>query len=67
MSYFRERGMHDELVNKFQLGFIPGKWETFSEHATKYSCKKKYLVKTSLSYEKENRLIVHEMGWIVPR
>ena len=57
MSYFRERGMREDLVKKFQLGFSPGKWEAFSEHAIKHGYKKEYLVKTGLSYEKDNRLI----------
>ncbi|MCX6277404.1 MAG: DNA primase [Bacteroidetes bacterium] len=56
LSYFRERGMRDDLVKKFQLGFSPGKWDTFSDHATQHGYKKEYLLKTGLSIEKENRL-----------
>jgi DNA primase len=56
LSYFKERGMRDDIVNKFQLGFSPGKWESFSEHAIKHGYKKEFLVKTGLSIEKENRL-----------
>ena len=33
LSYFKERGMRDDMVNKFQLGFSPVKWDAFSEHA----------------------------------
>ncbi|MDP1621782.1 MAG: DNA primase [Bacteroidales bacterium] len=56
MSYFRERGMREDIVNKFQLGFSPGKWEAFSEHAIQHGYKKEYLVKTGLSIDKETRL-----------
>ena len=56
LSYFKERGMRDDIVNKFQLGFSPGKWEAFSEHAVQQGYKKEYLVKTGLSIEKEDRL-----------
>ncbi len=56
MSYFKERGMRDDMVNKFQLGFSPEKWDAFSEHAIQQGYKKEFLVKTGLSIEKENRL-----------
>ena len=56
LSYFKERGMRDDMVNKFQLGFSPGKWDAFSEHAIRQGYKKEFLVKTGLSIEKEDRL-----------
>jgi DNA primase len=56
LSYFKERGMRDDIVHKFQLGFSPGKWNAFSEHAIQLGYKKEFLVKTGLSIEKENRL-----------
>ena len=56
LSYFRERGIRDDMVQKFQLGYSPGKWEAFTEHAIKNGYKKEYLVKTGLSIEREERL-----------
>jgi len=56
LSYFRERGMRDDIVNKFQLGFSPGKWDALSGYAIQQGYKKEYLLKTGLSVEKENRL-----------
>jgi len=56
LTYFKERGMRDDLVNRFQLGFSPVKWDAFSEHAIQQGYKKEFLVKTGLSIEKENRL-----------
>ena len=56
LSYFRERGMREELINKFQLGFSPDKWDAFSENATQNGYKKEFLIKTGLSLEKDNRI-----------
>ncbi|MEI6683305.1 MAG: DNA primase [Bacteroidota bacterium] len=56
LSYFRERGMREELINKFQLGFSPDKWDAFSENATQNGYKKEFLIKTGLSLEKDNRM-----------
>ncbi len=56
LSYFRERGMREELINKFQLGFSPDKWDAFSENATQNGYKKEFLLKTGLSLEKDNRM-----------
>ncbi len=57
LSYFKERGMRDDLIHKFQLGFSPDKWDAFSENAVQNGYKKEFLVKTGLSIEKDNRLI----------
>ena len=56
LTYFKERGMRDDIVHKFQLGFSPGKWDAFSEQAVQQGYKKEFLVKTGLSIEKETRL-----------
>ncbi|MEI7500789.1 MAG: DNA primase [Bacteroidota bacterium] len=56
LSYFRERGIRDDIVNKFQLGFSPEKWDAFSEFAIRQGYKKEYLIKSGLSIEKDNRL-----------
>ncbi|MFZ4523335.1 MAG: DNA primase [Bacteroidales bacterium] len=56
LSYFKERGVRDDMVNRFQLGFSPVKWDAFSEHAIQQGYKKEFLVKTGLSIEKETRL-----------
>jgi DNA primase len=56
LSYFRERGLREDIVLKFQLGFSPEKWDAFSSYAVQQGYKKEYLVKTGISIEKENRL-----------
>ena len=56
LTYFRERGIREDLINKFQLGLSPEKWDSLSEHAAQHGYKKEFLVKTGLSIEKETRL-----------
>jgi DNA primase len=56
MSYLKERGIREDIIKKFQLGYNPDKWDAFSAHAEQHGYKREYLVKTGLSVEKENRL-----------
>jgi len=56
LSYFKERGIREDLIRKFQLGYNPKKRDAFSDHAIKNGYKKEYLLKTGLSVESENRL-----------
>lgn len=55
-SYLRQRGIRDDIIEKFQLGFSPEERDAFSRHAVKQGYKKEYLIKTGLSLEKENGL-----------
>lgn len=65
LSYFRERGIRDDMVARFQLGFSPGRWDAFSEHALKQGYNKEYLVKTGLSVERDNRLFDRFHGRVI--
>ena len=56
MTYFRERGIREDMIRKFQLGYSPDKWDAFSEHAIQQGYKKEFLLKTGLSFEKDSRL-----------
>ncbi|MEI7662565.1 MAG: DNA primase, partial [Bacteroidota bacterium] len=56
LSYFRERGIREDLIQKFQLGFSPLKWDAFSENAAQNGYKKELLIKAGLSLEKDNRV-----------
>ena len=53
LSYFHERGFRDDIIAKFQLGFCPGEWDTFSKAAVKEGYDPKYLVQTGLSIAAE--------------
>jgi len=64
-TYFRERGLRDDIVVKFQLGYSPGKRDSFSAHALQQGYKKEYLVKTGLSVEKDNHLFDRFHGRVI--
>ena len=57
LSYLKERGIREEFIRKFQLGYSKESWEDFSNHARTEGYKAEYLVKTGLSIQKEDRLI----------
>lgn len=54
LQYFRSRGFRDDIIEKFQLGFSPLPNTTFSKAALAAGYKKKFLVKTGLSFERNN-------------
>ena len=56
LSYLKERGVREELIRKFQIGYNPDKWDAFTEHALQNGYKKEFLIKTGLSIEKDSRL-----------
>jgi DNA primase len=56
LSYFRERGLRDDIIRKFQLGYSPDPWDSLSQHALKEGYKREFLLKSGLSLEKENRI-----------
>lgn len=53
-SYFKERGIRDDIVKKFQLGYcLSGKYG-LAQEAVRRGCKKEFLVNTGLCYEKDD-------------
>ncbi len=54
MAYFAERGIRDDMILKFQLGYSLEKREAFTETAIKNGYKTDYLVKTGLTIERDN-------------
>jgi DNA primase len=54
MAYFRERGFHDDVIRKFQLGYSPEQKDALTRQALKEGYKLDYLVKTGLTIQKEN-------------
>lgn len=65
MSYLKERGFSLEAIKKFGIGYCPGKWDAFSQHALKNGYKKEYLLKTSLSKAKDQLLYDTFRGRII--
>jgi len=53
LSYFRERGFNDTIIEKFQLGYCPEGKSIFTDEALKNGYKLEFLEKTGLSVVKD--------------
>lgn len=54
MTYFRERGFRDDIIEKFQLGYSPQSRNALTTTAQKEGYKLDYLVKTGLTIQRED-------------
>ena len=55
LSYFKDREYNEEIINKFGLGYSPGRWDALTEHCLSGGYKLEYLVKTGLTIEKDDK------------
>lgn len=54
LSYFHGRGLSDEIIKRFGLGFSPEAWTAFTDHARKAGYSDAVLEKTGLTIFKDN-------------
>lgn len=54
-SYFKERGFNHTTIKKFDLGYSPDGWDTFTKHAIKNGFSVDILEKAGLSIVKEGK------------
>ena len=54
-SYFKERGFNHTTIQKFDLGYSPDGWDTFTKHAIKNGFSVDILEKAGLSIVKEGK------------
>ena len=54
LQYFRSRGIRDDIIEKFKLGYALPKRDALSKAAVAAGYKADYLVKTGLCYRKDN-------------
>ena len=54
LAYCRNRGFRDDIISRFRLGFSPSAYDAMSAAALKAGYKEEYLVKTGLSYKRDN-------------
>ena len=54
MQYFRSRGIRDDIIEKFQLGYAPQSRSALSTAAKKTGYQEEFLLKTGLCYRREN-------------
>lgn len=65
MAYFRERGFHDDIIRKFQLGYSPEQKDALTNEALKAGYKLDYLVKTGLTIQKDHYKVDRFRGRII--
>ncbi len=53
LSYYKERGLREDIINKFELGWSPQKRDALTETALKSGYKLKFLEATGLSIVKK--------------
>ena len=54
MQYFRQRGVRDDIIQKFQLGFCLNDRQALSHEALRKGYKPEFLLKTGLCYARDN-------------
>ena len=54
-SYFKERGFTNETIKKFNLGYSPEGWDSFTKEALGKGYKLEYLESTGLTIAKDDR------------
>ncbi len=57
-QYFRSRGIRDDIMRKFQLGYAPMRRDAMSKAAIAKGYKEEFLVKTGLCYKKDSGELV---------
>ncbi|MFY9152082.1 MAG: DNA primase [Prolixibacteraceae bacterium] len=54
LSYLRERGIRDDIITKFELGFCPDGKDTFTKAAEREGYKMEFLEKTGLTIKRDD-------------
>lgn len=54
LTYFRERGFRDDIIEKFRLGFCLQKYDDLAKKALQTGYKEEYLIKTGLCFKRDD-------------
>lgn len=54
LSYLRERGIREDIITKFELGYCPDGKDTFTQAATREGYKMDFLEKTGLTIRRDD-------------
>jgi DNA primase len=65
MEYLKERGYRRQVIDKFEVGYSPVKWDAFTSEALKNGFKTEYLEKTGLTISKGGNLFDRFNGRII--
>ncbi len=55
LSYFKNRGFREHIMEQFQLGYSPDSWEAFTKKAIENGYSTEFLVKSGLTIDKDGR------------
>ena len=55
LSYFKERGFREDIIEKFQLGYSHAQWRAFTDAATEAGYKTDYMVRSGLTIKSEKQ------------
>lgn len=55
LSYLQERGIREDMIERFELGYSLDQWEGFTRAAIQKGYKQEYLEKAGLTVAKENK------------
>lgn len=56
LSYFHERGFREDIIQKFQLGYCPDKWDAMTQAALEQQYQLSYLIKAGLTRERDGKV-----------
>jgi len=65
LRYLLERGLRENIIDKFELGYNPDYSDAFTAEALKNGYKKDYLVKSGLSVEREGKAFDRFRGRVI--
>ena len=65
LSYFKERGFREGIIEKFRLGYSPEKRDAFTSEALSKQYNKDLLLKTGLIAERNGQLVDNYRGRII--
>ena len=65
LSYFKERGFEDTIIEKFDLGYCIDEWDNFTKAALAKGYDLKYLASTGLTIVKESKQFDRFKGRVI--
>jgi len=65
LSYFKERGFTDDIINKFELGYALDEWTAFTDVAIEKKYDLEFLEKTGLTIVKETKQFDRFKGRVI--
>lgn len=55
LSYLKERGIREDIIRKFRLGYSPSTWDAFTAYAREHGYSLDLLLKSGLTLQKDDR------------